>query len=39
MGPAIIVFPDCFTALGGNQCVNRHDWPNTLNELAKQLPG
>jgi hypothetical protein len=22
MGPAIIVFPDCFTALGGNQYVN-----------------
>src|SRR6267154_1818491 len=87
MGPAIIVFPDCFTALGGNQYVNSsaigdyadyltreivpfvdgefrtlaarehrgcfgkssggayfdfvywHDWPNTLNELAKhRLP-
>src|SRR5687768_13040177 len=22
MGPAILVFPDCFTALGGNQYVN-----------------
>ena len=22
MGPAIVVFPDCFTALGGNQYVN-----------------
>jgi hypothetical protein len=22
MGPAIIVFPDCFTALGGNQYLN-----------------
>ena len=22
MGPAIIVFPDCFTALGGNQYIN-----------------
>ena len=22
MGPAIIVFPDCFTCLGGNQYVN-----------------
>ena len=22
MGPVIIVFPDCFTALGGNQYVN-----------------
>ena len=22
MGPAIIVFPDCFTSLGGNQYVN-----------------
>src|SRR6266702_623469 len=86
MGAAIIVFPDCFTALGGNQYVNSsasrehrgcfgkssggygavlhgmkharywgaiadhsgdayfdfvywHDWPNTLNELAKhRLP-
>jgi hypothetical protein len=25
--------------LGGNQCVNRHGWPDSLNELAKQLPG
>src|SRR2546422_1040795 len=61
MGPAILVFPDCFTALGGNQYVNSsaiadhsgdayfdfvywHDWPNTLNVLAKyrarrQKPG
>ena len=22
MGPAIVVFPDCFTCLGGNQYVN-----------------
>ena len=22
MGPAILVFPDCFTALGGNQYIN-----------------
>ena len=22
MGPAIVVFPDCFTSLGGNQYVN-----------------
>ena len=22
MGPVIVVFPDCFTALGGNQYVN-----------------
>jgi len=22
MGPAILVFPDCFTCLGGNQYVN-----------------
>src|SRR6267143_1479415 len=73
MGATIIVLPDCFTALGGNQYVNSsggygavlhgmkyakywgaiadhsgdayfdfvywHDWPNTLNELAKhRLP-
>src|SRR5258707_1845659 len=29
MGPAIFVFPDCFTALGGNQYVNSSDRKST----------
>ena len=33
MGPAIVVFPDCFTALGGNQYVNS----SALGEYADYL--
>jgi S-formylglutathione hydrolase FrmB len=33
MGPAIIVFPDCFTALGGNQYINS----SAIGEYASYL--
>src|SRR6267143_563727 len=34
MGPAIIVFPDCFTALGGNPYVT----PSAIGDYADYLP-
>ena len=35
MGPAIIVFPDCFTALGGNQYVNSSATGNYADYLTR----
>jgi S-formylglutathione hydrolase FrmB len=37
MGPAIIVFPDCFTALGGNQYVNSTAIGNYADYLTKEI--
>jgi len=37
MGPAIIVFPDCFTALGGNQYVNSSAIGNYADYLVREL--
>jgi enterochelin esterase-like enzyme len=37
MGPAIIVFPDCFTALGGNQYVNSPAIGNYADYLLKEV--
>jgi hypothetical protein len=37
MGPAIIVFPDCFTALGGNQYVNSSAIGNYADYITKEL--
>ena len=37
MGPAIIVFPDCFTALGGNQYVNSPAIGNYADYLTREL--
>jgi S-formylglutathione hydrolase FrmB len=37
MGPAIIVFPDCFTALGGNQYVNSSALGNYADYLTREL--
>lgn len=37
MGPAIIVFPDCFTALGGNQYINSSALGNYADYLTKEL--
>ncbi len=37
MGPAIIVFPDCFTALGGNQYINSSAIGNYADYLTKEL--
>ena len=41
MGPAIVVFPDCFTALGGNQYINSSvmgNWADFLNlEMIPEL--
>jgi hypothetical protein len=37
MGPAIIVFPDCFTALGGNQYVNSSAVGNYADYLTKEI--
>jgi S-formylglutathione hydrolase FrmB len=37
MGPAIIVFPDCFTALGGNQYVNSAALGNYADYLTREL--
>jgi S-formylglutathione hydrolase FrmB len=37
MGPAIIVFPDCFTALGGNQYVNSPALGNYADYLTKEI--
>ncbi|MEP7067798.1 MAG: alpha/beta hydrolase-fold protein [Usitatibacter sp.] len=37
MGPAIIVFPDCFTALGGNQYVNSSAIGNYADYLTQEV--
>jgi S-formylglutathione hydrolase FrmB len=37
MGPAIIVFPDCFTALGGNQYINSAAIGNYADYLTQEL--
>jgi enterochelin esterase-like enzyme len=37
MGPAIIVFPDCFTALGGNQYVNSSAIGNYAGYLTQEI--
>jgi len=37
MGPAVIVFPDCFTALGGNQYVNSPAIGNYADYLIQEL--
>jgi len=37
MGPAIIVFPDCFTALGGNQYVNSSAIGNYADYLTREI--
>jgi S-formylglutathione hydrolase FrmB len=37
MGPMIIVFPDCFTALGGNQYVNSSAIGNYADYLTQEL--
>ena len=37
MGPAILVFPDCFTALGGNQYVNSSAIGNYADYLTKEI--
>src|SRR5471030_802798 len=37
MGPAIIVFPDCFTALGGNQYVNSSAIGNYADYLTQEI--
>ena len=37
MGPVIIVFPDCFTALGGNQYVNSSALGNYADYITREL--
>jgi S-formylglutathione hydrolase FrmB len=37
MGPAIMVFPDCFTALGGNQYVNSSAVGNYADYLTREI--
>jgi len=37
MGPAILVFPDCFTALGGNQYVNSSAIGNYADYLTREI--
>jgi S-formylglutathione hydrolase FrmB len=37
MGPAIIVFPDCFTCLGGNQYVNSRAIGNYADYLTREI--
>jgi len=37
MGPAIIVFPDCFTAYGGNQYVNSPAIGNYADYLTREI--
>ncbi len=37
MGPAIIVFPDCFTAFGGNQYVNSPAIGNYADYLIREI--
>jgi enterochelin esterase-like enzyme len=37
MGPCIVVFPDCFTALGGNQYVNSSAIGNYADYITREL--
>ena len=37
MGPAIIVFPDCFTSLGGNQYINSSAIGRYADYLTREL--
>ncbi len=37
MGPCIIVFPDCFTCLGGNQYINSSAMGNYADYLTREL--
>ncbi len=37
MGPAMLVFPDCFTALGGNQYVNSSAIGNYADYLTREI--
>ena len=37
MGPAILVFPDCFTSLGGNQYVNSSAFGAYADYLTKEI--
>ena len=37
MGPTVLVFPDCFTALGGNQYVNSSAIGNYADYLTREL--
>jgi len=37
MGPCVIVFPDCFTALGGNQYVNSSAIGNYADYLTREI--
>jgi len=37
MGPALIVFPDCYTALGGNQYVNSSAIGNYADYLTREI--
>src|SRR5215470_9558338 len=37
MGPAIAVFPDCFTALGGNQYINSSALGNYADYLTREI--
>jgi S-formylglutathione hydrolase FrmB len=37
MGPAIVAFPDCFTALGGNQYVNSSAIGNYADYLTREI--
>ena len=37
MGPTILVFPDCFTALGGNQYVNSSAIGNYADYLTREI--
>ena len=37
MGPAIVVFPDCFTALGGNQYVNSSAIGDYADYLTREI--
>ena len=37
MGPCIIVFPDCFTSLGGNQYINSSAMGDYADYLTKEL--
>jgi S-formylglutathione hydrolase FrmB len=37
MGPAIIVFPDCFTALGGNQYINSSAMGDYADYLTEEI--
>ena len=37
MGPAIVVFPDCFTALGGNQYINSSAIGNYADYLTREI--